>query len=117
MAARLYPNVLTDSRTDHAADYVQAPNGRYYLRHSLGQSLDVGRTLGGPSFYRQSSCEEYHSLLPAGTPPILSKAELTTGQVHEEMAKLPPPEYHAAFWQAYQRPSALLEGTAPTTKP
>jgi erythromycin esterase-like protein len=117
MAARLYPNVLTDSRTNHTADYVRAPNGRYYLRHSLGQSLDVGRTLGGSSFYRQSSCEEYHSLLPAGTPPILSKAEMTTVKVQEEMAKLPPAEYHPAFWQTYQRPSALVEAAAPAAKP
>ncbi|MBO2012887.1 erythromycin esterase family protein [Hymenobacter negativus] len=113
LLARLYPNLLTDSRTDHAADYVRAPNGRYYLRHSLGQSLDVGRTLGGSAFYRQSSCEEYHSPLPVGTPPILSKAEMTSGEVHEEMAKLPPPEYHPEFWQTYQRPSALGETVGP----
>jgi erythromycin esterase-like protein len=117
MAARLYPNVLKDSRTDHTADYVRAANGRYYLRHSLGQSLDVGRTLGGGAFYRQSSCEEYHAPLPAGTPPILSKAEMTTGKAHEEMAKLPPAEYHPAFWQTYQRPSGLVEAAAPAAKP
>lgn len=117
MLARLYPNLLTDSRTDHAADYVRAANGRYYLRHSLGQSLDVGRTLGGSTFYRQSSCEEYHSPLPAGTPPILSKAEMTSGKVHEEMAKLPPAEYHPAFWETYQRPSGLVEATVPAAKP
>jgi erythromycin esterase-like protein len=117
MLARLYPNVLTDSRTDHAADYVRAANGRYYLRHSLGQSLDVGRTLGGSAFYRQSSCEEYHSPLPAGTPPILSKAEMTAGKVHEEMAKLPPAEYHPAFWETYQRPSGLVEAAVPAAKP
>lgn len=117
LLARLYPNLLTDSRTDHAADYVRAANGRYYLRHSLGQSLDVGRTLGGGAFYRQSSCEEYHSLLPAGTPPILSKAEMTSGNVYEEMAELPPAEYHPAFWQTYQRPTAMPETAAPVAKP
>ncbi|MDO7854492.1 erythromycin esterase family protein [Hymenobacter convexus] len=117
LRARLYPNLLTNSRTDHAVDYVQAANGRYYLRHSLGQSLDVGRTLGGGAFYRQSSCEEYHALLPAGTPPILSKAEMSSVEVHEAMAKLPPAEFHPAFWQTYRRPSALVEAASPATKP
>lgn len=105
LLARMYTNVLTDSRTDHVVDYVQAANGRYHVRRSVGQGINVGRTLGGSSFYRQSSCEEYFTPLPAGTPPPLSKAEMTTGEVSEEMAKLLPPEYHPAFWQTYQRPT------------
>jgi hypothetical protein len=110
--ARLYPNLLTDSRTDHVADYVRGANGRYYLRHSVGQSVDAGRTLGGPSFYRQSSCEEYHTPMPAGTPPLLEKAEMNSTAVHEAIAKLPKPEYHPTFWQTYRRPS-LTDAATP----
>lgn len=117
LLARLYPNVLTDSRTDHVVDYAPAANGRYHVRRSVAQGSSVGRTLGGPAFYRQSACEEYFTPLPAGTPPPLAKAEMTTGEVHEAMAKLPPPEYHPAFWQTYQRPPLADPAPAPASQP
>lgn len=103
--AHMYNSLLTDSRTDHVVDYVPAANGRYQVRRSVGQGVNAGRRLGGASFYHQSSCEEYFTSLPAGTPPPLAKAEMTVGEVQEEMTKLPPPEYHPAFWQTYQRPT------------
>ena len=115
--ARGYPNVLTDSRTDHVVTYEPAASGRYHVRRSVGQGISVGRTLGGASFHRQSSCEEYFTALPAGTPPVFSKAEMTLGEVQAASAKLPPPEYHPAFWQTYQRPSALVETVSPAAKP
>jgi len=31
------------------------------------------------------------------------------------MAKLPPPEYHPAFWHTYQRPTLADAVPAPTT--
>ena len=106
LLARLYPNLLTDARTDHVVDYVRAANGRYHVRRSVGQGLSAGRTMGGPAFHRQSYCAEYFTPLPAGTPPVLSKAEMTTGEVQEAMKKLPKPEYRPAFWQTYRRPTA-----------
>jgi erythromycin esterase-like protein len=115
LLARLYPEVLIDSRTDHVVDYEPATSGRYHVRRSVGQGISVGRTLGGRAFYRQSSCEEYFTPLPAGTPPPLSKAEMTVGEVQEAMAKLPPPEYHPAFWQTYQRPTLADAAPTPTT--
>jgi hypothetical protein len=113
--AHMYSSLLTDSRTDHVVDYVQAANGRYQVRRSVGQGVSAGRTLGGSSFFHQSSCEEYFTPLPAGTPPPLAKAEMTVGEVQEAMAKLPPPEYHPAFWQMYQRPT--LADAAPALPP
>ena len=116
--ARLYPNLLTTDRTDHMVEYLPGANGRYHVRRSVGRNLSVGRTMGGPAFYRQSTCTEYFTGLPLGTPPILSKAEMTVGDVWKETAALPKPVYHPAFWSSYQRPSALVEATvAPTTKP
>jgi erythromycin esterase-like protein len=104
--ARLYPNLLTTDRTDHVVEYVADATGRYHVRRSEGRNLSVGRTMGGPAFYRQSTCTEYFKGLPLGTPPILSKAELTVGGVGKEMATLPKPVYHPEFWQTYQRPTA-----------
>ena len=100
------PNLITTGRTDHVVDYVAGPNRRYHVRRSVGRNLSAGRTLGGPAFYRQSSCTEYFTAVPAGTPPILSKAELTIGAIHKEMAATPKPAYHPEFWQTYQRPTA-----------
>jgi len=117
LLARLYPEVLTDSRTDHVVDYVPAANGRYHVRRSVGQRRSVGRTLGGPAFYRQSAYEAYCTPQPAGTPPPLAKAEMTTGEVAAAMAKLPPPEYHPAFWEAYQRPALADPAPAPARQP
>jgi erythromycin esterase-like protein len=102
--ARLYPNLLTIDRTDHVVDYLPGANGRYHVRRSVGRNLSVGRTMGGPAFYRQSSCTEYFTGLPAGTPPILSKAEMTVGDVYKGMATMPKPVYHPEFWATYQRP-------------
>ncbi|MCI1190142.1 erythromycin esterase family protein [Hymenobacter sp. DH14] len=102
--ARLYPNLLATDRTDHVVEYLPGANGRYHVRRSVGRNLSVGRTLGGPAFYRQSSCTEYFTGLPLDTPPILSKAEMTLGDVHKETAALPKPVYHPEFWNTYQRP-------------
>ena len=110
--ARLYPNLLTTDRTDHMVDYLPTGNGRYHMRRSVGRNLSVGRTMGGPAFYRQSACTEYFTGLPLATPPILSKAEMTTGDAYKEMAALPKPVYHPEFWNTYQRPSALVETAA-----
>ena len=104
--ARLYPNLLTTDRTDHVVDYLPTGSGRYHVRRSVGRNLSVGRTMGGPAFYRQSTCTEYFTGLPLGTPPILSKAEMTVGDVYKEMEALPKPVYHPEFWSTYQRPSA-----------
>ncbi|WP_460503388.1 hypothetical protein, partial [Hymenobacter agri] len=117
MRASLYPNLLTTDRTDHVVDYLADATGRYHVRRSVGRNLSVGRTLGGPAFYRQSTCTEYFTGLPAGTPPILSKAEMTVGDVYKETATLPKPEYHPEFWSRYQRPSALAEAAAAPAKP
>lgn len=116
--ARLYPNLQTIDRTDHVVDYLTDATGRYHVRRSVGRNLSVGHTLGGPAFYQQSTCTEYFTGLPLGTPPILSKAEMTVGDVEKEKAALPKPVYHPAFWSTYQRPSALVEAqAAPTAKP
>ena len=104
--ARLYPNLLATDRTDHAVEYAPGPGGRYRVRRSVGQNQSVGRTMGGPAFYRQSSCALYFTALPPGTPPLLSQAELTLGDVYQEQSKLPKPVYHPEFWDVYQRPSA-----------
>ena len=112
--ARLYPNLLTTDRTDHVVDYEQAgATGRYQVRRSVGRNLSVGRTMGGPAYYRQSSCAEYFTGLPPGTPPILSKAEMTVGDIQKEMATLPKPVYRPEFWQTYRRPTAA-DAPAPT---
>lgn len=103
--ARLYPNLLTTDRTDHVVDYLPGANGRYHVRRSVGRNLSVGRTMGGPAFYRQSSCTEYFRSLPPDTPPILSKAEMTVGDMWKETATLPKPVYHPAFWDTYPRPT------------
>lgn len=115
--ARLYPNLQTIDRTDHVVDYLADATGRYHVRRSVGRNLSVGRTLGGPAFYRQSTCTEYFTGLPLGTPPILSKAEMTVGDVWKETAALPKPVYHPEFWNTYQRPSALVEAAAPAARP
>ena len=116
--ARLYPNLQTTDRTDHVVDYLADATGRYHVRHSVGRNLSVGRTLGGPAFYRQSTCTEYFTGLPLDTPPILSKAEITVEAVGKEMATQTKPIYHPEFWRTYQRPSALVErAVTPATKP
>ena len=102
--ARLYPNLLTMDRTDHLVEYLPGANGRYHVRRSVGRNLSVGRTMGGPAFYRQSACTEYFTGLPLDTPPILSKAEMTLGDVQKGMGTLPKPVYHPEFWSSYQRP-------------
>jgi len=112
LRARLYPSLLATSRTDHVVDYVQEQNGRYHVRRSVGQNLSVGRTMGGPAFHQQSSCTEYFTALPAGTPPLLSKAELTVGGVQKGMASQPKAVYRPEFWETYQRP-ASLDATLP----
>ena len=115
--ARLCPNLLTTDRTDHVVDYLPTGNGRYQVRRSVGRNLSVGRTMGGPAFYRQSACSAYFTGLPVGTPPILSKAELTVGDMSKEMATLPQPVYHPEFWNSYRRPAALVEATVSSSKP
>jgi hypothetical protein len=115
--ARLYPNLMTTDRTDHVVDYLADAGGHYHVRRSVGRNLSVGRTLGGPAFYRQSTCTEYFTGLPPGTPPILSKAEMTVGDVHKEMAALPKPVYHPEFWSRYRRPSTLADTALPAVKP
>lgn len=108
--AKLYPGIFDDARTDHAVDYSPAANGRYYVRHSVGQSLNSGHFLGSKAFHRQSSCELFFTPLPAGTPlpPLSVKIPPTIDarSAGHELFQLQYTDYHQQFWQTYQRPTA-----------
>ena len=108
LVAKLYTGIFDDARTDHVVDYAPAANGRYYARHSVGQSLNSGHFLGGRAFHRQSSCELFFSPLPIGTPlPPLSaniNPTIDPRSAGHELFQLQFTDYHPEFWQTYQRP-------------
>ena len=110
LVARLYRNIYDDARTDHMVDYALAANGRYYVRHSVGQSINSGHLLGGKAFHHQASCELFFAPLPAGTPlpPLSPKITPTTDprSAGHELFQLQYTNYRPAFWQTYQRPTA-----------
>ncbi|GAB3635589.1 hypothetical protein GCM10027422_11790 [Hymenobacter arcticus] len=106
--AHIYPHLFTADRTTHVVDYAKAANGRYYVRRSLGQTLNAGRTLGRGAFYSQSFTEHYFRLLPeAGAAP---------GPAPKGSAKAPAVRpivpYRPEFWADYQRPGGPLVGPA-----
>ena len=115
--ARAYASIFDDARTDHVVDYAPAANGRYYVRHSVAQSLSSGHLLGGKNFHRQSSCEIFFTPLPVGTPlPPLSpniSATIDPRSAGHELFQLQYTDYRPAFWQTYQRPTAA-DAPAPT---
>ncbi len=106
-AARLYPHVFTADRTTHVVEYAPAANGRYYVRRSLGQTLNAGRTLGRGAFYSQSFTEHYFRLLPeAGAAPVPPPK----GKLPAAPLSVP---YQPEFWAGYQRPGGPLAGAIP----
>jgi erythromycin esterase-like protein len=105
--ARLYTNLYAQEQNEHAVDYVRAANGRYYVWHSRGLSLDAGRVLRtGQRFYRQRNCEQYFTLLPASTPPVAPNPKIDPRWQDAEIYQLSFVDYHPEFWQVYQRPTA-----------
>ena len=104
--ARLYANVYGDARTDHTVEYVHAANGRYHVQSSRAQGLSTGRKLGGQSFYRQVSCDEYFTAAPVGTLPLPPNPKMDPRVADDELYQLKYTDYHPAFWQTYQRPTA-----------
>jgi len=106
LVARLYANVYGDARTDHAVEYVRGANGRYHVQSSRAQGLSTGRKLGGQSFYRQVSCDEYFTALPTGTPALPLNPKMDPRVANDELYQLNYIDPHPAFWQAYQRPTA-----------
>ncbi|RZK55471.1 MAG: carboxypeptidase-like regulatory domain-containing protein, partial [Hymenobacter sp.] len=103
-----YPHVFTADRTTHVVDYAKAANGRYYVRRSVGQTLNAGRTLGRGPFYSQSLTEHYFRLLPeAGAAPAPAPKE--KGKAPTAPAPAP---YRPEFWAGYQRPGGPLAGAA-----
>ena len=103
---RLHASLLSDYRTDHAVMYARSVNGRYHVCHSLAQAVRAGRVIGGQAFYRQVSCETYFTPLPAGTPPLPLNPKFHTKLEIGELPQLQYTDYHPAFWDAYQRPTA-----------
>ncbi len=110
LLARLYHDVLTDSRTDLTLTYVQGKNGRYYLRRSVAQNISAGRNLGGNAFYNQLSAEFYYTPLPPDTLPL---PEPSPAQRHEPE---PPVPYRPEFWDMYQRPTTDAPAVAPAIR-
>ena len=103
---RWHSSLLSDYRTDHAVTYARAANGRYHVQQSCAQAVRAGRVIGGQAFYRQLSCETYFAPLPAGTPPLPLNPKFHTKLEIGELPQLQYTDYHPAFWQTYQRPTA-----------
>ena len=107
LTARLYSNLYAQEQSEHAVDYQRAANGRYYVWHSRGLGLEVGRVLKtGQRFYRQRNCEQYFALLPASTPLPLPNPKIDPRLADSETYQLQYTDYHPEFWQTYQRPTA-----------
>ena len=105
--ARLYSNLYTQDQAEHAVDYARAANGRYYVWHSRGLSLDAGRVLKtGRPFYHQRNCEEYFTLLPPTTTPLPANPKIDPRYADSETYQLQYIDYHPEFWQTYRRPTA-----------
>ena len=106
----LRASIYAGYRTGHAVAYARAANGRYHLERSVAQGLRAGRFTGGPSFYRQVSCEQYFTPLPVGTtlPPLSPKISPTIDprSAEHELFQLQYTDYHPNFWATYQRPKA-----------
>ncbi|TGD81473.1 erythromycin esterase family protein [Hymenobacter wooponensis] len=116
--ARLYTNVYTDLRTAHVVTYQKAASGRYHVATSVGQAVSVGRVLGQKPFYYQKACEQYFSVLPAGTqlPPLAITIDPRLKD--SEIYLLNHTEYRPEFWRTYQRPTpAEPAPTLNATKP
>ncbi|GAA4031575.1 hypothetical protein GCM10022409_14760 [Hymenobacter glaciei] len=114
LTARLYSNLYAQEQSEHAVDYLRAANGRYYAWHSRGLGLEAGRVLKtGQRFYRQRNCEQYFTLLPAGTPflPLNPKADSRWDGM--ETYQLQFTDFHPEFWQTYQRPTAAATQPKP----
>jgi len=95
--AHLYNHVFSADRTTHVVSYAKAPNGRYYVQRSVGQTASAGRTLGGPPFNAQTFTSHYFMLLPeAGPPPVIPKGP---------SQRVPLPPYRPEFWATYKRPA------------
>jgi erythromycin esterase-like protein len=109
VVAQLYPHVFTADRTTHVVDYAKAANGRYYVRRSVGQTLNAGRTLGRGPFYSQSLTEHYFRLLPE-----VGAAPAPTPKEKGKAPTAPPTApYRPEFWAGYQRPGGPLAGATP----
>jgi len=104
-----YPNLFTDARTDHVADYQLGADERYHLHHSVANGLSAGRKLGGLPFYRQSFYELYLSPLPTAAPLPAVNPALDPRVANMEIYQLfKNPPVHPEFWQTYQRPTAAV---------
>jgi len=102
--------VMTANRTTLVVDYAKNTDGRYYARHSLGQSLSAGRSLKTQQpFYYQIISEQFSkTLLAAGPAPVAPK------QSKQTPPSAPPDvPYRPEFWSGYQRPGGPLASPAP----
>jgi erythromycin esterase-like protein len=114
MTSRLYTSLYADARTDHVVTYARAANGHYYARHSTAQGISVGRVLGGIPFHFQKYCDQYFTVLPAGTVAPLLNPKLDPHWAGSEIYQITNiKDYHPEFWEAYKRPMA--ETSLPAT--
>ena len=106
--AALYNTIYTDSRTDYTVCYARSANGRYHVASNVAQGVKAGRVLGQAPYHHQTLCEEYFTALPATTPLLLLNPKLDPRTAESEIFQLLqyPDDYHLAFWQTYQRPTA-----------
>ena len=105
--AASYNTLYTDSRTDHTVCYTRSGNGHYHVASSIAQGVKAGRVLGQAPFHHQTLCEEYFTELPVTTLPLPLNPKLDPRIAESEIFQLlHSDDYHPAYWQTYQRPSA-----------
>ncbi len=112
LVAHLYAQVYTANRDAHVVDYAKAATGRYYARRSVGQSVNIGRVLGGAPFYYQGLTEQFFKPLPEAGPAPAPVAKTKSGPAPPVRPEVP---YRPEFWNGYQRPGGAL--AAPATQP
>ena len=79
------------------------------MASSIAQGVKAGRILGQAPYHHQMLCEEYFTALPTTTPLLPLNPKLDPRMAESEIFQLlhlHPNDYHLAFWQTYQRPTA-----------
>ncbi|NML65948.1 hypothetical protein HHL22_12100 [Hymenobacter sp. RP-2-7] len=97
--ASLYSLLFSADRTTHVVTYAKAANGRYYVRRSVGQTANAGRSVKGQPFNMQSYTAHFFTILPEAGPPPLLPAR------NQPRTPAPAVPDRPEFWRSYQRPA------------